>query len=122
MGNSICFNAVSHLLVDWVGLTWIFSVPESAWVKGIWRKRLGSSARWLNTQIKVNPTIIFGHLFIAKTCLCLQINAFHRSEIPPAATIETNTKSCFPLTIEDPAQGCVKADEKSFVPSTCYNS
>ena len=60
---------VSHLLVDWIGLTWILSVPLCArfclgWL-GIWQKRLVSWAGWWNTLVKVNRTQVLkqmGHL------------------------------------------------------------
>ena len=45
---------VSHLLIDWVALTWILSVPLSVLMR-IWQKWLIRWARWWNTQITVNP-------------------------------------------------------------------
>ena len=56
---------VSHLVVDWVGLTWILSVPLSArFCLGWWEfgrsgwaaGKLDRRTRWWNTQIKVDPT------------------------------------------------------------------
>ena len=58
----------SHVLVDWVLLTWISSVPQFhclptlLGLMGIWQKRLGSWARVWNTQIKVNPTQVYNHM------------------------------------------------------------
>ena len=54
---------MSHVLVDWVWLTWISSVSLSALpclgLMGIWQKRLGSWASWWKTEIKVNPTQVY---------------------------------------------------------------
>ena len=48
---------VSHLLVDWIGLTWCLSVLLSAQVcLGWWEFGRSGWAQWWNTQIQVNPT------------------------------------------------------------------
>ena len=64
---------VSHLVVDWVWLSWILIDPLAAqlclgWWKLGWQKGPGCWARWWNTQIKVNPTKVYDqmvHLVLA---------------------------------------------------------
>ena len=36
--------------------------PTLLGLVGIWQKRLGSWARWWNTEIKVNPTQVYEHM------------------------------------------------------------
>ena len=57
---------VFHPLVDlgWDDLDFECSTvcPILPGLKGIWQKRLGSWARWWNTEIKVNPTQVYEHM------------------------------------------------------------
>ena len=45
----------------WLGFR-VFHCPTLLGLMGIWQKRLGSWARWWNTEIKVNPTQVSAHL------------------------------------------------------------
>ena len=53
----------SHVLIDWVFGDLDFECstvcPTLLGLMGIWQKRLGSWARWGNTEIQVNPTQVY---------------------------------------------------------------
>ena len=53
---------VSDLVVDWVGMTRIFSIPFMPWLIRNRQKGLDNWARWWNIQIKVNPTQVHEQL------------------------------------------------------------